>query len=67
MYFEQKGINLDPKCFHSRGFFRFSNLTNILPLLVFQVGPQQHLIIFFWLVALGFFAARQLLVDQIGP
>lgn len=25
MYFEQKGINLDPKCFHSRNFVRFAD------------------------------------------
>lgn len=50
VYFEQKGINLDPKCFHSRGFVRFSDLTNLLPLLVIQVGSQQHLIFFDWLL-----------------
>lgn len=64
MYFEQKGINLDPKCSHRRGFVRFSNLTNLLPLSVIQAGFQQRSILF-GLVGLGFFAARQVLVHQI--
>lgn len=50
MYFEQKDINLDPKCFHSRGFVRFPDLTNLLPLSVIQVGSQQHLILLVWLL-----------------